>query len=127
MIKTLEYLIGQKTTGSDVVPVTTTTTGPFVCVGERRNLSVQMVTGVGGGGTVYTFDVSNDSQNWTPYNRLVENITNTNVQNDTLVSSVTLGASANAIVFIKRDHFNYIRCTATVSGGTPSTALLSAY
>jgi hypothetical protein len=132
MIKTLEYLIGTSSTGGatnsgNVVPATATTTSAGVCVGERRNLSVQMVTGAGGSGTVFTFDVSNDSVNWTPYNRLVENVTNTNAQNDTLVSSVTLTASENAIVFIRRDHFNYVRCTATITGGTPSTALLSAY
>lgn len=127
MIKTLEYLIGVKTTNSAVIPATSTTTSAGICVGERRNLSVQLKTLAGGSGTVFTFDVSNDNVTWTPYERIVSNVTNTNAQTDTRVASITLGASANQMAFFPRDHFNYIRCTATITGGTPSTALLSAY
>ena len=127
MIKTLEYIIGQKTTDSAVIPAQTTTTSAGVCVGERRNLSVQLSTGAGGGSTVFTFEVSNDSTTWTPYNRIVTNVTNTNVQTDTRVASITLASNANAMAFFPRDHFNYIRCTATITGTNPSVALLSAY
>ncbi len=61
--------------------------------------SIQFVaSSVTSGNGVFTVEVTNDNQNWVPYNRLTTNVTNTNAQTDTRVASVTLNSNTSSIV-----------------------------
>lgn len=133
MIKTLEFFKfpipgSSPTQYAESIDATGTSEG--IQVGERRNLSIQLIgSGVGGGDScAWTFEVSNDMTNWTPYNRVVSNVTNTNAQTDTRVATITTSANGAQFAFFPRDHFNYIRVIGTVAGaGAIYQALLSAY
>lgn len=71
-------------------------------------------SGISSGNCVFTVDVSNDGTNWTAYNRLTTNATNTNAQTDTRVASVTLSTNTSSVVTLP-DAFAAYRVTATVS------------
>lgn len=108
--------------------VTATTTSAGYYVGDRLKMSIQVfATGISAGNGVFTVDVSNDGTNWTAYNRLTSNVTNTNAQNDTRVASVTLSSNtSNFLFFPEGDHFRYIRITVTrTTDGTYSAILNS--
>jgi hypothetical protein len=110
--------------------VSATTTSDGVDVSSFSKLSLQFsVTDVATGNGVYTVDVSNDNgTTWVPYNRLISNVTNTNVQTDTKVASVTLNTSATkAMVFIPTDDkFQMLRVTVTYTTAGKYSAILLA-
>ena len=90
----------------------------------RGIVSIQFSsTGITSGNGVLTVEVSNDGYNWTAYNRLVTNVTNTNAQTDTRVASVTLSTNASSIVVIP-DPFAFYRvlCAVTTDGLYTATA-----
>ena len=67
------------------------------------------------GKTVFTVTVSADDSNYITYNKLIDNVTNTNSQNLTRVGSYDTGA-ANATKFYTmspEDCFKYCKVTAT--------------
>lgn len=110
--------------------VTATTTSKGIDVSARNGLSVQVIaSGITSGNGVFTFEISNDNgSTWTTYNRLVSNVTNTNAQTDTRVSSVTLSSNSSAFVFFPvGDHFQMIRCTCTRTTDGTYSAILSAF
>ena len=78
---------------------------------------------ISSGNGVFTVDVSNDGQNWTAYNRLTTNVTNTNAQTDTRVASVTLNSNTSSVVIIP-DAFAYFRVNlvVTTDGNYTATA-----
>lgn len=77
------------------------------------------------GNGVFTLEVSNDATNWTAYNRLTTNATNTNAQTDTRVASVTLSANGTSVVTIP-DSFAFYRVTVTMTtdGSYSATAFI---
>jgi hypothetical protein len=104
------------------------TTGEGFCVGDRTKLSVQFIaSGITSGNGVFTIEVSNDNTNWVAYNRLTDNLTNTNTQGDTRVASCTLNSNSTKIYFIPvDDHFGYIRAKVDrTTDGTYSCVLAS--
>ena len=114
--------------GESSVGVTTTTTGPTVDVSQRQLKSVQFIcSNHTSGNGVFTISVSNDGTNWVTYNRLNDNLANTNAQMDTRVASSTLNSNTTKIYFFPSgDYFRYIRCTCTVTTDGTYFALLEA-
>lgn len=107
--------------------VTADTTGEAVEVGMRGKLSVQFIADVTSGNGVFTIEVSNDGTNWVQYNRLNDNLTNTNTQGDTRVASCTLSSDTNKIYFFPEgDHFRYIRAKVDVTTDGTYSAILHA-
>lgn len=109
--------------------VTATTTSEAFAVNERQNKSIQIIcSGHASGNGAFTVEISNDCTNWTAYNRLTSNVTNTNVQGDTRVATKTLNANGSDFLFFPHgDSFAYIRITCTVTTDGAYTAILSAY
>lgn len=98
----------------------------YVDVGDSMKYSIQLIaSGIVSGNGVFTVQVSNDGTNWLAYNRLTTNVTNTNVQTDTRVASVTLSSNTSAFVFFPAgDHFKYLRVNVDVTtDGTYSAVL----
>lgn len=77
--------------------------------------SLQFISSsISSGNGVFTVDVSNDGTNWTAYNRLTTNVTNTNAQTDTRVASVTLSTNTTSLVMIP-DPVAFFRVTIVVT------------
>lgn len=97
--------------------VTVDTTGGAIEIGDRLLKSIQFVAAsITSGNGVFTVEVTNDQdangapQNWVQYNRLTDNVTNTNAQQDARVASVTLSSNTSKIYFFPAgDTFRYIR------------------
>jgi len=106
--------------------VTVDTTGEYTDVSERETLSVQFTAAdISSGNGVFTIEVSNDGVNFVTYNRLNDNLTNTNLQGDTRVGSVTLNSNTSKIYFFPNgDYFRYIRAKVDLTtDGTYSATL----
>lgn len=97
----------------DAVAATTTSGG--VPVNNAGRLSIQIkAASITSGNGVFTVDVSNNGSDWTVYNRITSNVTNTNAQMDTRVASVTLSANGTAFLFFPPgDTFAFVRVTVT--------------
>lgn len=106
--------------------VTVDTTSGAQDVSMRTKLSLQFIaSGISAGNGVFTVDVSNDGTNWVAYNRLVTNVTNTNVQADTRVASVTLSSNTSTIVFFPvGDYFRYLRVSVDLTTDGAYSAIL---
>ncbi len=77
------------------------------------------------GNGAFGVEVSNDGANWIVYNRLIDNLTNTNVQTDTRVAAPTLNTNTSKIYFFPTsDLFRYIRVFVTVTTDGEYTATL---
>lgn len=100
--------------------VTVDTTSGAQDVSMRTKLSLQFIAAsITSGNGIFTVDVSNDGTHWTAYNRLTTNATNTNVQTDVRVASVTLSSNTSVFVFFPvGDYFRYLRVSvdATTDG-----------
>ncbi len=108
--------------------VANTDSTPFD-VSKRQLKSIQFGVVTTSGTAAFGVEVSNDGTNWIVYNRLTDNLTNTNVQGDTRVAAPTMGtASAQKIYFFPTsDYFRVMRVFVTVSGTiTGATATLEA-
>ncbi len=93
---------------------TSTTSAGFAPVANGL-MSLQFVAAsITSGNGVFTVDVSNDGTNWTAYNRLTTNATNTNAQTDARVASATLSSNTSVVVVIP-DPFAYYRVNIVVS------------
>lgn len=93
----------------------------------RKKYSIQFTAAtVTSGNGVFKVYVSNDGTNWVQYNRLTDNLTNTNVQTDTRVASVTLNANGNKMYFFPvGDHFRYLGVSLAVTTDGAYTATIS--
>jgi hypothetical protein len=98
-----------------------------VVLGAMGKTSIQFIAAsVSSGNGVYTVEVSNDGTNWTAYNRLTTNVTNTNSQTDLRASSVTLNATGTAVVSIP-DAFVFLRIKVVpTTDGTYSAVVVTA-
>ncbi len=110
--------------------VTTTTTSSGFPVSSAGRLSLQLIaTGVTSGTGTFTVDVSNSNENgvvtWTPYQRMIPNLTGTNAQTDAYVSSKVLNSTGSSMIFIPAgDTFESIRVTSTVATDGTYSAIL---
>lgn len=97
--------------------ITATTTSGGFAINNASRLSIQVkAASITSGNCVFTIQVSNDGTNWTAYNRIVSNVTNTNAQTDTKVASVTLSSNGTAMLFFPdNDTFAFIRIIGTVT------------
>lgn len=105
------------------------TDAPIIDVSLAQYKSIQFIAAdVSGGSGAFGIEVSNDGVNWIVYNRLVSNVTNTNVQTDTRVAAPTLSSSTSSIYFFPSDdHFRYMRVFVDVTtDGTYSAILQTA-
>lgn len=107
--------------------VTADTTGDGFDVSQRSAKSIQFIAAsISSGNGVFTVDVSNDGTNWVAYNRLTDNLTNTNGQSDTRVASCTLTTNTSKIYFFPEgDHFRYIRAVVNMTTDGAYSAVLS--
>lgn len=109
--------------------VTATTTSSAYQVGFAKKLSIQIkATSISSGNGAFSVEVSNNGTDWTTYNRITSNATNTNAQTDTRVASVTLSSNTTGMIFFPiGDTFRYIRITCTrTTDGTYSATLFAA-
>lgn len=99
-----------------------------VDVSMRKKYSLQFVaSGITSGNGVFKVYVSNDGVNWVGYNRLTSNVTNTNVQTDARVASITLSSNSSSIVFFPDgDHFRYLGVSLAVTTDGVYSAILEA-
>ena len=67
------------------------------------------------GNTVFSVEVSIDGTTYVTYNKLIDNVTNTNAQNKTRVASATLSSDTSKIyaMDLENDYFKFMRVTAT--------------
>lgn len=87
--------------------------------------SIQFVAAsITSGNAVFTVNVSNDGVNWTAYNRLTTNATNTNAQTDARVASVTLSSNGTSMVFLQDAVEFYQVVTTITTDGTYSANVL---
>lgn len=96
--------------------VTATTTSRGVCADNASRISLQLIaSGITSGTGTFTVDVSNDDgATWTPYQRLIPNLTGTNSQTDAYVASKVLNSTGSSMIFIPAsDAFSLIRTTCT--------------
>lgn len=110
------------------VTITTTSAGKGIDNASRVSIQLKAASVTSGSGT-FTFDVSNDGgATWTAYNRITTNVTNTNSQTDTRVSSFVLNVTGSSMVFIPAgDTFEMIRvkCTVATDGAYSATAYIN--
>lgn len=74
--------------------------------------------------STFSVQVSPDGTDWYDYNKLISNVTNTNVQEETRVASVSItGATSTTITSldIESDVFYSIRCVASNASTTIET------
>lgn len=93
-------------------------------LGSSAQASIQLVaSSITSGNGVFTVEVSNDGSNWTAYNRITTNVTNTNAQTDTRVASVTLSSNTSSVVTIPDPYAYYrVKCVVSVDGAYSATA-----
>lgn len=112
---------------------TTSVTDPVSAIGVntadvsmRTKLSLQFIAAtVTLGNGVFKVYVSNDGTNWVQYNRLTDNVTNTNAQTDTRVASVTLSSNGNKMYFFPvGDYFRYVGVSLAVTTDGAYSAVL---
>lgn len=130
------FFMSRFTTGLTLINASTTSvTDPVSTLGAntadvsmRTKLSIKFIAAsITSGNGVFKVYVSNDGANWVQYNRLTDNVTNTNVQNDTRVASVTLSSNGSKIYFFPvGDYFRYIGVSlAVTTDGAYSVAIHS--
>lgn len=102
----------------------------YVAVGDRTKLSLQVkCEDHAAGSGAFSVEICNGdpdvAENWTVYNRLTRNVTNTNAQQDTRVASLTLSADGTDFLFFPPgDHFEYMRVRLDVTTDGAYSAIL---
>lgn len=88
--------------------------GYFVIAGaDQASLFFQRTTGGGNAGTsTFNVQVTYDGSTWVDYNKLITNVTNTNAQMPTRVSSVALIGTSTSMVSmdLQNDSVYAVRC-----------------
>ena len=98
-------------------------------VSKRQLKSIQFTaSAITSGNGVFGVEVSNDGVNWVVYNRLTDNVTNTNAQGNTRVAGPTLSSNTSKIYFFPaEDLFRLIRVFVTrTTDGTYSATIQTA-
>lgn len=115
-VNALNAVIGTVTNANAII---------FDC-SKRQLKSIQFTAAsITSGNGVFGVEVSNDGINWVVYNRLVSNVTNTNVQNETRVAGPTLSSNTSQIYFFPTsDLIRFVRIFVTVTTDGAYTATL---
>lgn len=76
-------------------------TSEAFAVDQFKKVGIQMVaSGISSGNGVFRVEGTIDGKNWVGLNTLVDNVTNTNSENITHISSKTLSANGSEIVWL---------------------------
>lgn len=110
------------------------TTSGALEIGDRILKSIQFIaSGITSGNGVFTVEVTNDQdangapQNWVVYNRLTDNVANTNAQQDTRVASATLSSNTSKMYFFPAgDTFRYMRAKVDETTDGAYSAIVNA-
>lgn len=95
--------------------VATTTSDPFNIEGVIK-ISLQLIaSAITSGNGVFLVEVSNDNVNWIQFNKMIDNVANTNAQNLTRVASATLSSNSNKVYTLnfQEDPYKYMRVKVT--------------
>lgn len=106
--------------------VTVTTSGTATDVSNLENMSLQFTAAsISSGNGVFTVKVSVDGVNYVGYNMLIDNVTNSNAQNNTRVASKTLSSNTSVIVGLDTLSIGFksiqVICTVTTDGSYSAT------
>lgn len=107
--------------------VTADTTSGGLVVGNAIKMSLMLTAAsISAGNGVFTVEVSNDGGvTWIAYSRLLDNVTNTNAQNQTRVASKTLSSNTSVILFFDdADVFDQIRVKVDMTTDGVYSAIL---
>ncbi len=106
---------------------TTSTTSAGFAPTLNGLCSLQFVaSAITSGNGVFTVEVSNNGTDWTAYNKLTTNVTNTNAQTDTRVASVTLSSNGSAVVSLPTPFAFYrVKIVVTTDGAYSATAFVT--
>lgn len=99
-------------------PVTVTTTSKVLNLENVKRASLQFIrANHTSGSSTFTLEVSNDGNNWVTFNKLVDNVTNTNAQQLTRVGSVALSSNTSKVYDLDLQHgtYKFMRITATIA------------
>jgi hypothetical protein len=94
--------------------VTATTTSSAFSVERFSRIGLQLTAaGITAGNGVFTVEGTIDGTNWVALSTIIDNVTNTNAQNYTRVSSKTLSSDGSALVWLLDLQLKAIRVTVT--------------
>lgn len=101
-----------------IVAKTATYTSDQISLEGVLKLSLQFIRSLHtSGNTVYSVEVSNNGSNWVTYNKLIDNVANTNAQMPTRVASATLSSNTSKVytMDLEQDVYKWMRVTATIT------------
>lgn len=104
----------------------TTKTSPAIDIRGAKKIELYLLrANHTSGSTVFTVEVSVDGTNFIAYNKLIDNVTNTNAQNKTRVASKTLSSNTAAILALdlENDAFYSMRVVGTVATDGDATVV----
>jgi hypothetical protein len=121
---------------TDIKPVltavsATTTSSAIDITGARKatlSLVLANVTGTGLATSSFAVTVSADGKNYVTYNKLIDNLANSNAQNLTRVASKALDSNGTAIVSLDLEHdaLKFMKVTSTITGTTTASVTATA-
>ena len=97
--------------------VTATTTSKPANIEQLKRIGLQfLAASISSGNGVFTVEGTLDGVNWVALSTLIDNVTNTNVQNFTRVASKTLSSNSSVLVWVdSRLGLKAIRVVVTVT------------
>lgn len=102
--------------------VTATTTSSQIPVAGARKITLFLTrANHGSGSSKFEVQVSGDDDTFVAFNKLVDNVTNTNAQNLTRVASVTLSSNTTSIVSMDLEHDTFVSMKVKVTETTDGT------
>ncbi len=114
----------------DGISATVTSSSINIDGAERVTLAftIANVTGTGLATSTFAVEVSNDETNWVTYNKLVDNVINSNSQELTRVASEIVDTNGTTFLSmdLQHDNFMFLRMTDTITGTTTSNVTVKA-
>ncbi len=102
--------------------VTATTTSDIFSLEGVKKATFQFIrANHSAGSSAFALEVSQDGINWVTYNKLIDNVTNTNAQTLTRVASASLAANGSKVYSMDLDHDAYKWGRLTVTETTDGT------
>lgn len=100
------------------VPVTVTTISKIMSIDGCNKIGIQFIrANHTAGSSTFIFEVSNDGINFVTYNKLIDNVVNTNAQQLTRVGSVVLSSNTSKVygVDLTGETYRFGRITCTIA------------
>lgn len=108
--------------------VTATTTSSVIFIEGANRVSFQFTrANHSAGSSAFAVAVSIDGVNFVTYNKLIDNVTNTNAQTLTRVASVSLASNTSKVYSMDLQYDYYKYMTVTVTETTDGTHSATAY